>query len=165
LFPKQHESTINLTNIDACKQLAPQSKVYYSSTSLLNLSSSEAYKLGTKRYMKSSSQKAACVFIPTLAVEISDALKLIGRKKIQFAVSSGGHASNQGFSSTTGVQISMKGFQNVKLSGDKSYVDVGAGNIWDNVYQVLEGRSDWKLSHRIESSHITCRNGRQCRRR
>jgi len=33
----------------------------------------------------------------------------------------------------------MKGFQQVELSSDKSYVDVGPGNIWDNVYAVLEG--------------------------
>lgn len=27
----------------------------------------------------------------------------------------------------------------MELSSDKSYVDVGPGNIWDNVYAVLEG--------------------------
>jgi len=33
----------------------------------------------------------------------------------------------------------MKGFQGVKLSKDKTSVDIGSGNVWDNVYQALEG--------------------------
>lgn len=33
----------------------------------------------------------------------------------------------------------MKGFQEVKLSDDKSYVDIGSGLIWDNVYKALQG--------------------------
>jgi FAD/FMN-containing dehydrogenase len=123
---------VNATVMEACKSLTPQTKVFYPSDD-------KKYNIGTKRYMKSSSQEATCVFIPTLSSELSDAIKLIGQRRIQFAVSSGGHTSNAGFSSTTGIMISLKGFQHVHLSGDKSYVDIGAGNIWDNVYQVLEG--------------------------
>lgn len=33
----------------------------------------------------------------------------------------------------------MKGFQQVNLNGDKSAVDIGPGNIWDNVYSALDG--------------------------
>lgn len=121
----------NATDLDACKALSPQSKVSYPF--------SAQYTATTTRYMTTSSQNPTCVFVPTLASELSDAIKLIGQRRVQFAVSSGKHASNQGFSSTTGIHISMKGFQQVTLSADKSYVDVGPGNIWDNVYQVLNG--------------------------
>lgn len=79
------------------------------------------------------------MFLPTEANELAKALKVIGQKRVPFAVSSGRHASNKGFSSTNGIQIDMKGFQAIKLSDDKSYVDIGSGNIWDNVYQALEG--------------------------
>lgn len=124
-------SALNSTNLQACKALSPQSKVYYPL--------SQQYGDTTSRYMATSMQNPACVFVPTTPSELSSAIKLIGQKRIQFAVSSGKHASNQGFSSTTGIHISMKGFQQVVLSSKRDYVDVGTGNVWDNVYQVLNG--------------------------
>ena len=66
-------------------------------------------------------------------------LKVIGSTKTPFAVKGGGHATNQGFSSTTGVQIAMSRFKDIKLSDDEKTVDVGAGNIWDEVYLALNG--------------------------
>lgn len=133
----QHEARlvaapINSTNLAACKAIIPQSKVSYPL--------STNYVSATSRYMTSSSQNPTCVFIPTLASELSAVMKLIGQQRVQFAVSSGKHASNQGFSSTTGVHISLKGFQQINLSSDKSYVDIGPGNVWDNVYQALNGK-------------------------
>lgn len=121
----------NSTNLDACKALKPQTKVSYPLAT--------TYATTVSHYMTSSSQDPTCVFVPTLASELSEAIKMIGKKRIQFAVSSGKHASNQGFSSTTGIHISMKGFQKVELSSNKSYVDVGPGNVWDNVYSILNG--------------------------
>ena len=44
-----------------------------------------------------------------------------------FAIMSGGHASNPGFSSTTGVHISLKQFNKFELSEDNSTVEVGTG--------------------------------------
>lgn len=89
--------------------------------------------------MSSTVQTPACVYVPTTPDDLSKAIKTIGSQRLSFAVSSGKHASNKGFSSTTGIQISMKGFQHVNLSADKSYVDIGSGNIWDNVYAALQG--------------------------
>jgi FAD/FMN-containing dehydrogenase len=54
-------------------------------------------------------------------------------------VKGGGHSTNVGFSSTTGVQIAMTRFNEVTLSADKSTVDVGAGLLWDDVYAALDG--------------------------
>ncbi|UZJ56882.1 hypothetical protein CBS101457_006202 [Exobasidium rhododendri] len=99
--------------------------------------------------MTSSYQAPACIFTPTIASELSSAMKIIGKNKTPFAVSSGQHASNQGFSSTKGIQISMKGFQQVTLSSDKSYLDVGSGNVWDNVYQSLEGTGRMVVGGRV----------------
>jgi hypothetical protein len=88
--------------------------------------------------MSSSTQAPTCVFQPSVPADLGNAMKIIGQSGVPFAVSSGRHASNQGFSSTTGVQIDLTNFSNVTLSADKTYVDVGAGNLWDNVYKVLD---------------------------
>ena len=53
-------------------------------------------------------------------------------------VKGGGHASNPGFSSTNGVQISMTRFNQVTLSSTQATVDIGTGLIWDDVYSALE---------------------------
>ena len=66
-------------------------------------------------------------------------MKIIGSTKTSFAVKGGGHATNQGFSSTTGIQIAMSRFKNITLSDDKKTVEVGAGNVWDDVYLTLNG--------------------------
>ena len=66
-------------------------------------------------------------------------IKIIGSTKTPFAVKGGGHATNQGFSSTVGVQIAMSRFKDIKLSDDRLTVDVGAGCIWDEVYLALNG--------------------------
>lgn len=145
---EEHEAaTIRLAmrglfdSLSACRQLSPQSKVSYPLSSI--------YAHTIIRYMSSSSQLPTCVFVPTLPSEISAALKLIAEKKVPFAISSGKHASNQGFSSTTGIHISMKGFQHVKLSSDKKYVDIGSGNVWDNVLKALEGSGVNVLTGRV----------------
>ena len=66
-------------------------------------------------------------------------MKIVGSTKTPFAVKGGGHITNQGFSSTTGVQIAMSKFKDIVLSGDKTTVTVGAGNVWDDVYLTLNG--------------------------
>ena len=53
-------------------------------------------------------------------------------------VKGGGHASNPGFSSTTGVQIAMYRFSTVNYHPSSQTVDVGSGLVWDDVYTALE---------------------------
>lgn len=126
---------VNSTELDACKAIASGmttqgSKVVYpADLSYLGL---------IKHFMTSSTQYSTCVAVPASPADISAAIKIIGTKRIRFAVEAAGHASNQGFSSTPGVLINLENFQQVNLSGDKTTVDVGPGNIWDNVYSGLE---------------------------
>ncbi|KAG6834621.1 hypothetical protein H0H93_008524, partial [Arthromyces matolae] len=54
-----------------------------------------------------------------------------------FAVKGGGHASNPGFSSTTGVHISMSRFSEVTYDATSQTAVIGAGLIWDDVYTAL----------------------------
>lgn len=54
-------------------------------------------------------------------------------------IKGGGHAFNQNFSSTTGVQIAMRRFDQVIYDKKTNTVEIGAGNLWDDVYQKLDG--------------------------
>lgn len=127
---------VNATELDACKAIASAfktrgSRVVYP----LDLT----YAGLIEHYMSSSSQASTCVAVPASPEDISAAIKIIGTRRIRFAVKGAGHASNQGFSSTPGIQFGMTNFKQVDLSGDKKTVDVGPANIWDDVYQGLEG--------------------------
>lgn len=53
-------------------------------------------------------------------------------------VKGGGHSSNPGYSSTTGVQIAMSRFSGVKYDAASQTAEVGAGLVWDDVYAALE---------------------------
>ncbi|KAH8096764.1 FAD-binding domain-containing protein [Cristinia sonorae] len=89
-------------------------------------------------WASSSSQLSACSVEPGNAQDVSIILKILGKNKTPFAVKGGGHASNPGFSSTKGVQISMSRFDKVVYNAGKNTVDVGPGLIWDDVYEALE---------------------------
>lgn len=59
-------------------------------------------------------------------------MQVIGSNRVPFAVRSGGHASNPGFSSTTGVHIALTRMNQVVLSADKSSVEIGMGMVVTN---------------------------------
>jgi hypothetical protein len=55
-------------------------------------------------------------------------------------VKGGGHASNPGFSSTTGVQIAMYRFSEVTYDASSNTAVIGTGLVWDDVYNVLNSQ-------------------------
>lgn len=57
----------------------------------------------------------------------SQQIGIIAQSKTPFALKSGGHASNPGQSSTTGVHFSFARMKQVILSDDKSTVELGMG--------------------------------------
>lgn len=65
-------------------------------------------------------------------------LGIVGSTNTPFAVKGGGHASNPGFSSTTGVHISMYRFSTRNYNAASQTVEIGSGLIWDDVYAYLE---------------------------
>ncbi|CAK1359615.1 hypothetical protein CB0940_05789 [Cercospora beticola] len=90
-------------------------------------------------WMESSDQTPRCVVQPASVQDLSTAMRIIGERRVPFAVMSGGHTSNPGFSSTTGVHISLAKLNEVSLSQDGSIARVGFGNKWLDVYKKLEG--------------------------
>ncbi len=50
----------------------------------------------------------------------------------------GGHAFNPGFSSTSGVQISVTRFNSVEFNNATGTVGAGSGVTWDQAYAALD---------------------------
>lgn len=65
-------------------------------------------------------------------------MQTIAAQRLPFAVESGGHASNQGFSSTTGIHITLNGFNGMSLNADQSEFTYGPGHVWDDLYAYLQ---------------------------
>ena len=49
----------------------------------------------------------------------------------------GGHSTNPGFSSTSGVEIALSRFNSIKVNAKTGTVEVGPGLTWDQVYKSL----------------------------
>jgi hypothetical protein len=83
----------------------------------------------------------ACVFFPTSSEDVSAAMIALGKQPgIPFALKSGGHNWNRGFSSTDGgVLISFRpNLQTTTLASDGQTAKVGPGARWVEVLQELD---------------------------
>lgn len=89
-------------------------------------------------YATSSTMHPACTVEPATSADVASIMKIIRDTRTPFAVKGGGHSANPGFSSTTGVHITMRRFSEVTVHADNQTVDVGSGLIWDDVYKALE---------------------------
>jgi len=69
--------------------------------------------------------------------EVATIFQVINQTRTHWAVKGGGHAYNSGFSSTPGVQISLSQFNEVTYDAATSTANIGAGNVWDDVYATL----------------------------
>lgn len=112
------------------KAVSSASDVYYPQNS--------SYAVDVEHYLATSSQEAACSVEPGTPEDVGVILQILGNTQTPFAVKGGGHASNPGFSSTTGVQVAMARFSGVTYNSGSQTVDIGAGLIWDDVYAALE---------------------------
>ncbi|KAF5541823.1 6-hydroxy-d-nicotine oxidase [Fusarium mexicanum] len=83
----------------------------------------------------------ACITRPGNTEQVASIVKVISScgKKVGFAVTSGGHGSWPGWSSTEGgVLISLDLIDGVQNVADKDYAVVGSGARWVDVYEALE---------------------------
>jgi hypothetical protein len=110
---------------DVCQQIASSvaGPVYYPQDVLSD------FYTDIDNYMTSSTQTPMCVVEVTDDQDVSIVLQIVGETRTPFAVKSGGHASNPGFTSTTGVFISLVQINQITLSADKSSVEIGLGNV------------------------------------
>ncbi|ESK82229.1 putative fad dependent oxidoreductase [Moniliophthora roreri MCA 2997] len=100
---------------------------------------SEEYVKDNEHYTQASSQNSTCSVEPESVEDVSTILRIVssGDTRSPFAVRGAGHTGNAGFSSTTGVQISMSRFNGVEYDESSSTVKIGAGQVWSDVYTLL----------------------------
>ncbi|EIN06906.1 FAD-binding domain-containing protein [Punctularia strigosozonata HHB-11173 SS5] len=98
---------------------------------------SQNYSDDISHWSLKSIEQAACSVEPGTAEDVGTILKIVGTQRTPFAVKSGGHSVNPGFSSTLGVQISLARFHHVVYNPDSQTAQIGPGQIWDDVYAAL----------------------------
>ncbi|KAJ1306265.1 hypothetical protein OPQ81_010969 [Rhizoctonia solani] len=140
--PTEVEDQLDVSNYTSvCKAIqgsvSNATGVYYSLHPL--------YIKGNSHWASSSSQDSACVVEPANRDDVSIILRIVANTSTPFGIRSGGHATNQGFSSTPGVQIALFKFSEVTYhpapaaaDGSVGTVDIGSGLVWDSVYAALE---------------------------
>ncbi|KAK0229779.1 FAD-binding domain-containing protein [Armillaria nabsnona] len=101
---------------------------------------SSSYIADNEHYATSSSQVSKCSVEPGSADDVGIILGILGKTKTPFGIKGGGHATNPGFSSTIGVQIAMTRFNEVTYDSATQTAVIGAGNIWDDVYEILDAQ-------------------------
>ncbi|KAG0707247.1 hypothetical protein DFH29DRAFT_980030 [Suillus ampliporus] len=120
--------------IETCREIAAS----VSSASIVYDQASVNYMQDISHWASSSSQISECSFQPGTSLNVGIALQILGKTGTPFAVKGGGHASNPGFSSTTGVQIAMSRFSDITYDAQSQTATIGAGLVWDDVYAALE---------------------------
>ncbi|KAI9446146.1 FAD-binding domain-containing protein [Lactarius indigo] len=125
---------------------APQSNVqavcYQISYAISNESrvffpSSDGYVSSNKHALSSSSDESACSVVPGTAQDIGLILQILGKSRTPFGVKGGGHTGNPGFSSTSGVQISLARFNAFNVNKEAQTVELGPSLAWDDVFERL----------------------------
>lgn len=81
-----------------------------------------------------------CVVLPRSSQDVSKALKIINFFQVKFAVRSGGHSPNPGWSSINnpGLLIDLQRFNQVTINSDRSVASLGPGGRWGDVYAALD---------------------------
>ncbi|KAH9972621.1 hypothetical protein BGW80DRAFT_1252666 [Lactifluus volemus] len=107
------------------------------STSQVFYKGSPEFSGDMSHWAYSSSQVSACSVRPETPEEVGIILRELALTRTPFAVKSGGHSLNPGFSSTPGVHISLRRMDDIVVYEDSKIVEIGAGLTWIDVYAYL----------------------------
>ncbi|KAK6544637.1 hypothetical protein TWF694_001326 [Orbilia ellipsospora] len=100
---------------------------------------SPTYNTQNTYWSTSSYETPTCIFTPASAQDVSKAVALFKQKSCIFAIRSGGHMPNLGWSSTSnGVLVSLSGLTSLHYNAHRNLVQIGTGNRWNNVYTYLD---------------------------
>ncbi|KAF8305871.1 FAD-binding domain-containing protein [Clavulina sp. PMI_390] len=122
------------TFLQTCKLL----QTTISNSSAVSYPGSSQYYEHVQHWLPTSSEVSACSVQPNTVEDLSTIVQILGQSTTPFGIKSGGYAHSQEQSSTTGVQISMKGFQDIDYDKASGTARLGVGNTWGKVYQALE---------------------------
>ncbi|KAI3613862.1 hypothetical protein WG66_006475 [Moniliophthora roreri] len=112
------------------KRISSASQVFYPG--------SEEYATDIYHTYGSSSQNSTCTVQPGTAQDAATILSIVGDRNTPYAVKSGGHTINPGWSSTPGVLISASRFNTVHYDPETNIAAVGPGQKSEQVYKALE---------------------------
>jgi hypothetical protein len=97
----------------------------------------------------------SCILFPKTTLEVSTILKTLSNTTEPFAVKSGGHNPNRGFSSVSGGPlISLEKFDQAILEPQTGIVDVGPGNRLDDIAAKLQGTGWTFVGGRIGNTGV-----------
>ncbi|OCT45676.1 hypothetical protein CLCR_01712 [Cladophialophora carrionii] len=104
---------------------------------------SAAYQSQQARYWASNQADftPSCRISPTTGEEVGALVSQLAEfgDDVRFAISSGGHATASGASNVDdGITLDLSALDSVSLASDRSYVDVGTGTRWLDVYRALD---------------------------
>ena len=94
----------------------------------------------TDFWSQASELGPACIFAPSAAEELGEAVKVLTALRSPFAMRGGGHMPIGDFNNinSSGVLLSSSGFKRLELATDGESVHVGPNNHWADVYEFLE---------------------------
>ncbi|KAI1113087.1 hypothetical protein F5Y14DRAFT_229472 [Nemania sp. NC0429] len=92
-----------------------------------------------------------CIVQPHASSDVSKLMRMISFFNVKFAVRSGGHSPNPGWSSISsgGVLVDMQKMNRIDLSADKSVATVGPGARWGEVIAAISPQQVAVLGGRI----------------
>ena len=94
--------------------------------------------------------KPSCQLYPTTAQEVAAIIRILNANNETFAIKSGGHNPNQGFSSIDGGPlVSTRELNEVLYDAASGTVRVGPGNDWEDVIGKLDGTGVTVVGGRI----------------
>jgi FAD/FMN-containing dehydrogenase len=128
-----------LARADTCSSVA--SLGWINITYALNL----AYIEEQTQYWSTSCSALlpSCIIFPKTVEEVSTVVQILANTSESFAIKSGGHNPNNGWSSVAGGPlIAMEHFDQANLDRSTGIVDVGPGNRLDGIAAKLQG-SEW----------------------
>ncbi|KAH8647546.1 putative 6-hydroxy-D-nicotine oxidase [Tricladium varicosporioides] len=98
----------------------------------------------------------SCAVLPKTAQAVSTTLKIVNFFQVKFAVRSGGHSPNPGWSSINqpGVLIDLQRLNQITVNADKTVASVGPGGRWGDVYAALDPHNVSVIGGRIPSVGI-----------
>ncbi|PGH10151.1 hypothetical protein AJ79_05506 [Helicocarpus griseus UAMH5409] len=96
-------------------------------------------------------QSAACFLKAQNTIEVTFALKIVTYFRANFAIRSGGHNPNVGFSSVGdhGVVIDLGALNAISLSKNRDVASIRPGAVWDKVYEEMNKREVAVVGGRI----------------
>lgn len=98
-----------------------------------------------ERWTENAKLLPTCIFCPASAEDISAAMKIFvnardERQNCPFSIKSGGHTPWAGGNSIErGIALDLSNINESSIAGDRSYVRLGSGATWRQVYAQVNG--------------------------